>query len=359
MWKAWAIDLDYLVFRNDHSLRNIDYLENLRNTQSGTMSKKDYYKILGVNEKATSDEIKSAYRKLAKEWHPDLNPNRREEAEQKFKEINEAHETLIDPNKRAIFDRSASGFTDFNFDWGNHWHATNTYVDTKQPRDVTGAIEVSLEEVALGSKRTFSITHEVDCTACSGTGSTSNKVKTCTKCSGSGQVQQARQVGFFTVAQLTVCPSCSGRGSIPDDPCVACKGTGEQTKDQTISIDIPVGVSHRDQLRAIGMGRHGGDLKIVVIVRSHPKFERYGNDLKCSVEIPFLTALKGGKHSITGLTGSPIELDIPRSVPFNEEVLAKGKGIAGGNLLVKIQFKLPKLNDEALTKIEEIIHAQK
>lgn len=310
----------------------------------------DPYVVLGVAKTATQDEIKSAYRALARQWHPDMHqePEKKKEAEEKFKEIGSAYETIGDPDKRAAHDRR--GEDPFAAFMNNNFHIRRV-----PPKDTIGNIEIDLIDAAAGVSRKVTIEHEVACEACDGTGSSTKKKRTCQRCNGAGHIviNQGNQVFIFT--QSITCPGCSGQGQIPEAPCGTCSGTGEQTKMDTLELTLPAGVDNRHVLKAAKMGRHGGDLLIYVIVRRHPKFERVGNDLHCSIEIPFRTALIGGKVSTTGLNGEQVELEVPRGCQYGGEIAASGKGICGGKLVAKVNFQVPCLPDHLVRLVASLL----
>lgn len=312
---------------------------------------KDYYKILEVAKTATQDEIKQAYRKLAKKWHPDVNPENKAEAEAMFKEVGEAYDTLCDPDKRASYDRpeqnSFGGFGDAFKNWN--------FNQSKTPRDIMAGLEISLEEAALGGVRHVTVEHDANCSACNGTGSSTKKTAVCDGCNGAGSVTSTRSQGHFMFSQTHVCRKCQGIGNFPEVVCETCGGSGEETRTSTIEVNIPAGIQTRDILRAEGMGRRGGDLKMFVVIKPHPRFERIGNDIYCDLEVPFITALQGGIAHVNGLDGIPVSLQIPRGCAHGAEITAKGKGIIGGDFKAKIRYNLPSLDDETVKKVVNLI----
>lgn len=165
----------------------------------------------------------------------------------------------------------------------------------------------------------------------------------------------SQRMGNGHFAHSTTCSFCNGRGRLPEVACPSCGGTGEKMKEEKIEFTIPAGVDSHHVLRIPGMGRHGGDMRIFIMIRNHPRFERIANDLYCSVSIPFLLALRGGKMQTTGLLGESIELDVPRACPYGSQVVADGKGIKGGNLVARIHYQLPFLNEDALDKVSNLI----
>ncbi len=307
---------------------------------------KDYYATLGVAKTATPEEIKAAYRKLAREWHPDRHKeDEKAKAEEKFKEIGEAYETLSDPQKRSEYDNPR--VNPFHFDYAHNWDMSQA----KAPKDIKATLEIELIDAAQGICKTVNLEHDAPCPACEGTGSKTKKTKTCSRCNGAGH--QTVQRGFFTMSQT--CMICRGSGQLPEETCPDCQGHGEIKKVDTVKIEVPAGIQEYQILRVKGMGRHGGDLRICIEIKPHPKFERLGNDLYCSIEIPFKTALKGGKATTTGLTGEQVEFDVPRAIGYGDEVVAVGKGILNGSLRASVNYKIPCLSDEAVNKITDIL----
>lgn len=317
------------------------------------MPRPDYYSVLGVSKDAPQDKIKEAYRKLAKKWHPDVNPTKRAEAELKFKEIGEAYEHLSDPNKRAAYDQPDFGmpFPDFG-----HWNWTNTAPPNKRaPKDLMSPLEIDLVEAATGGKRQVSYMHSVDCGHCAGTGSETKQMNKCGRCGGRGMITITDGHMSFLFSQTVTCPQCVGHGSTPEEPCKKCSGSGSMQKENNIEVIIPAGVDTRHVLRLPGMGNHGADFKIFIVVRPHHKFQRQGGNIHCVIDIPFKLALGGGKMKTTGLLGEEVELDVPQACGYGINVEAKGHGIAGGNLIAKLQYQIPKLDQEALSKIQDLI----
>lgn len=308
----------------------------------------DYYQILGVSKDDPPEKIKEAYRKLAKKWHPDVNPNK-DEAERKFKEIGEAYEHLSDPQKREQYDRRNEPLPGWN-DWG--W---GRFAQKPREQDLLASLEIDLAEAAIGGKRSVKYQHIIDCEQCDGSGSATGNMVSCSRCNGRGAVSISSGRSAFIFSTTTICSACAGTGAAPEQPCHACGGSGDQNKDETVEIVIPPGVDTRHVLRIPGMGTRGGDFKIFLVVRSHPLFERHGNDLHCSTDVPFDLALSGGQTTITGLLGDSVEIDIPKACPYGAYTVAVGKGINGGNVVAKIRYKLPMLNQENLDKVLSII----
>lgn len=311
----------------------------------------DYYDILGVAKDASQEDIKKAYRKLAKLWHPDTNPNNKDEAERRFKEIGEAYSVLGDPDKRADYDNPHQGHAEFFEGFSRQWQPINV----RGPKDVTGMVEISLVDAATGGTRKLTVEHDVNCPACDGTGSSTKKTINCSGCNGKGFQTVNRNMGFFNISQTLPCMNCGGAGKKPESDCPECNGDGELEKESLIQIQIPVGVDNRHVLVIPGMGRHGGALKLIIVVKPHPQFQRNGNDLFCSIEVPFMTALVGGIFKIPSLTGELVDLNVPRGAEYGSELMIADKGIAGGSLRAKINYKIPCLDDDAISKIKQII----
>lgn len=312
-----------------------------------------HYETLGVAKDATQDDIKAAYRKLAKKWHPDVNPDSKDEAEKKFKDIGEAYEILGDEAKRADYDNGGIGRAGMHFDPFMHFH--RNWAAATRPQDTIGTIEIDLADAAKGLTRRIEIQHEAECADCDGTGSATKKMNRCGYCRGNGFITTARGGKNFNVSHTVTCPKCV-HGEIPEVPCKACGAVGEIKKTETIDLKIPQGVDSRHVLRVPGMGRHGGDLKIFIMIKPHPRFEREGNDLHCLMNIPFKTALLGGKVRTKGLLGDDVDFEIPRGCQFDAKIASGGdNGISGGKMYGHVRFVVPCLDDETADKISKII----
>ena len=317
---------------------------------------KDYYDVLGVKRDASQDEIRSAYRTLAKKFHPDVNSGNKKEAEARFKDIGEAYGVLGDADKRRRYDAGGQGgFPGFPFDPFEWMGAQQAHRQERNDRNIFGRIEISLEEAATGTSRTVSIDRIGHCDACGGSGSSTSRRKVCQACGGSGRVVFQTMSGFMAFRQVVACQGCEGKGSVPEASCPACGGAGSLRRSETVEVHVPVGASSKDVLRVEGMGHLDGDLLIYVSVKPHPVFEREGNDLKCRIEIPFATALGGGGVEIEGLLKEKISIEVPRACPHGREAAMRGRGIAGGDLRVTLEYSLPKLDDPALSVILGIL----
>lgn len=338
-----------------------------------TATKIDYYEILGVNRNADEKEIKKAFRRLARKYHPDVNPGNKS-AEQKFKEINEAYEILSDPKKRADYDRfghaafeqgfgagPGPGFEGFEFQrgfdfgdiFGDLFGRRAERVPTRG-EDLTYSIEISLEDAVFGTSPHITVNKEVICSQCGGTGAQPGiSPQNCPDCRGAGQISSTR--GFFSFSQT--CPKCSGAGKINITLCRACVGRGKTLKTDTISVNIPPGVEDGSKVRLAGIGGAGerggppGDLYIITRIRPHPFFERKGDDLYCEVPISMSEAALGGKIEIPTIDGMA-SMIIPSGTNSGQKFRLKGKGIphlkggGRGDQYCSISIVGPKVLDE-------------
>ncbi len=318
-----------------------------------TMSKKDYYEVLGVNRDASDDEIKKAYRKLAMKHHPDRNPDN-PKAEEHFKEAKEAYETLSDGQKRAAYDQyghaafeaggmgggnpfgaagaGAQGF-DFSDIFGDIFGGNRggNRSSAQRGSDLRYNLEITLEQAARGTETEIRIPTMAECETCHGSGAKAGTSPTpCTTCGGQGQVRM--QQGFFSVQQA--CPRCHGTGKMIASPCKPCNGQGRIKKHKTLSVKIPPGVDNDDRIRLTGEGEHGinggpaGDLYVVVHLKPHAMFQRDHNDLHCEMPISFSTAALGGEIEIPTLDGKA-SIKIPAETQSGRQFRLRGKGIKG------------------------------
>jgi len=330
---------------------------------------KDYYKILGVDRNATEEEIKKAYRKLALKYHPDRNPNNKE-AEEKFKEINEAYACLSDPEKRANYDRfgtpeglnsEAAGFGSFSYAFsdifedifGDFFGTFTGYKKRNRPTkgaDLRYDLTITLEEAVKGSEKEIKVPRWVNCDICGGTGiKPGAKTIICPECNGTGYIRF--QQGFFSVSRT--CSRCGGTGTYITVPCNKCKGEGKIRKYKDISVKIPAGVDDGSRLRITGEGELGnyggppGDLYIIIHVRPHKFFKRQGLDLYCEVPISFPQAALGGEIEVPTMYGKE-KIKIPAGTPSGKEFILKGMGVpklgstSKGKQIVRVYIDVPK-----------------
>ena len=333
------------------------------------MAKRDYYEVLGVERGASDAELKKAYRRLAMKYHPDRNPDDKE-AEEKFKEANEAYEVLTDPNKRAAYDQyghagvdpnmgagGAGGFGGANFSdifgdvFGDIFGGGGGRGRSSVQRgsDLRYTLELDLEEAVRGTSVTIRVPTLVACKTCDGSGAKKGTAPvTCTTCGGHGQVRM--QQGFFSVQQT--CPRCHGTGKMIADPCNDCHGHGRVEEQKTLSVKVPAGVDTGDRIRLAGEGEAGvnggpaGDLYVVVSVREHKIFQRDGKNLYCEVPISFADAALGGELEVPTLDGR-VKLKIPEGAQTGKLFRLRGKGVtpvrggSAGDLLCRVVVETP------------------
>ncbi|EPX84505.1 chaperone protein DnaJ [Rubellimicrobium thermophilum DSM 16684] len=325
----------------------------------GHMAKRDYYEILGVTRGASAEEIKKAYRRRAKDLHPDRNKDN-PKAEAEFKELNEAYEVLKDEQKKAAYDRFghaafeagmggrpgggagagfrangdfASAFSDvFDDLFGDIMGTRGARARQAAQRgnDLRYNLRLTLEEAYRGLQKTITVPAAVTCSTCRGTGSEGgSEPVTCPTCAGMGKVRA--QQGFFTVERT--CPTCSGLGQIIKNPCRTCHGTGRVEKERTLSVNIPAGVETGTRIRLAGEGEAGlrggppGDLYIFIEVREHPIFTRDGADLHCRVPVSMTTAALGGDIEVPTIDGGRARVRIPEGSQSGRQMRLRGKGM--------------------------------
>src|SRR5208283_4117302 len=309
------------------------------------MAEKDYYDILGAKKDASQDDIKKAFRQLARKYHPDLNKGSKE-AEEKFKEINEAYQVLSDPQKKTQYDQV--GHADFR---------PGDYAGYKPLRY---EIEISLADAFHGTKNTVGVPHHFTCGTCHGTGGEPGSMRICPTCQGSGEVRNIQRNGNRQVMNISVCPACRGEGRIIDKPCPACKGKGSVQKTRKIEVSVPRGVEDGQFLRIPGEGEPGenngppGDLYAVIHIRPDRTFDRKGADLYSSVVVRLETALLGGEVEVPTITGKA-HLKIPPGTQSHTLFRLREQGMPylnsdkRGDLMVKTIVKIP----EKLSKKQE------
>lgn len=332
------------------------------------MAKRDFYEVLGVQKNAAADELKKAYRRLAMKHHPDRNPDSKE-AEDKFKEANEAYEVLSDADKRAAYDRYGHAGIDPNMGGGGGGAGGAGFGDifgdvfgdifggggrggqqrSNRGSDLGYTLELDLEEAVRGAKVKISVPTMTECEPCDGSGAKKGtSASQCRSCNGSGQVRV--QQGFFVMSQT--CPSCHGRGTVITDPCGSCRGEGRVRKQKTLEVKIPAGVDTGDRIRLTGEGEAGaqggpaGDLYVQISVREHRIFKRDGADLYCEVPIDFADAALGGELEVPTLDGR-VKLRIPEGAQTGKLFRLKGKGVkpirshSQGDMLCRVVVETP------------------
>lgn len=349
--------------------------------------KRDYYEVLGVDKNASDDEIKKAYRKKAKQYHPDLNPNN-PEAEAKFKEANEAYEVLSDAQKKARYDQFGHAGVDPNygaggagggmdFDLGDLFGSFfgggfggGRQANPNAPRrgdDVQERVTISFEEAAKGCKRTVETTRIENCSECGGSGAAKGSTpKTCPECGGRGQVQTQQRTPFGVISTSKACPKCGGKGKIVDNPCTKCRGGGRVRRRASVEVNIPAGIDDQQIINVRGEGNKGpnggpaGDLHVVVFVRPHPFFERDGYDVWYNVTVNYAQAALGASLEIPTLEGK-VKWDLPAGTQPGEVFMLRGKGIQKlnsrekGNQLLRVIVDVPKkLTESQKTLIRKL-----
>ncbi|WP_406059749.1 molecular chaperone DnaJ [Streptomyces sp. NBC_01077] len=363
---------------------------------------KDYYKVLGVPKDATEAEIKKAYRKLARENHPDANKNDAK-AEERFKEISEANDILGDAKKRKEYDEARALFGNggfraggpggggsFNFDLGdlfgggaqggaggfggggggigdvfgglfNRGAGAGTRTQPRRGQDIESEVTLSFTEAIEGATVPLRMSSQQPCTACSGTGDKNGTPRVCPTCVGTGQVSRGSGGGF---SLTDPCVDCKGRGLIAENPCEVCKGSGRAKSSRTMQVRIPAGVSDNQKIRLRGKGAPGerggqnGDLYVVVHVDTHPVFGRKDDNLTVTVPVSFTEAALGGEIKVPTLGGPAVTLKLPAGTPNGRTMRARGKGAVRkdgtrGDLLVTVEVAVPKeLDDKARDALE-------
>ena len=333
------------------------------------MSKRDYYEVLGVSRTCTEAELKSAFRKLAMQHHPDRNPGDNE-CEHKFKEINEAYDVLKDGDKRAAYDRfghaafeqgGMGGAQGFSADFGSAFAdifegifgmpgGRGRSTGRERGSDLRYNMEITLEDAFEGKTAQVRIPTSVTCEACSGSGAKAGtKPKACSTCGGMGKIRHAQ--GFFTLERT--CPSCQGRGQVIEDPCKACGGAGRVTRERTLSVNIPPGVEDGTRIRLAGEGEAGvrggppGDLYIFLSLAPHAFFQRDGADLHCRVPISMVTASLGGDFEVPAIDGSKAKVKVPAGTQTGRRFRLSGKGMPvlrskqTGDMYVQVSVETP------------------
>jgi molecular chaperone DnaJ len=336
------------------------------------MAKRCYYETLGIARGASEQELKSAYRRLAKEFHPDCNPGDTR-AELRFREVSEAYEVLKDPQKRAAYDHFghaafdggggargfgpdfASSMSDIFDDLFGEFMGGRRGQRQRSSRergaDLRYNLEISLTEAFAGKTAQICVPTSVSCETCSGSGAKAGtKPTTCPTCGGHGKVRASQ--GFFTIERT--CPNCQGRGETIEDPCQSCRGSGRITKERTLSVNIPAGVEDGTRIRLAGEGEAGlrggpaGDLYIFLSIKPHEFFQRDGADLFCKVPISMTTAALGGQIEVPTVDGSATRVKVPEGSESGKQFRLKGKGMpvlrskVSGDMYIQVEVETPK-----------------
>jgi molecular chaperone DnaJ len=338
------------------------------------MAKRDYYDVLGIGKGASDQEIKAAFRRLAKECHPDrCNGDRNSET--RFKEVNEAYEALKDPQRRAAYDRFGhAAFDHGSMGPGGHGFGADfsasmsamfddlfgEFMGQRRPRqrsarergaDLRYNMEITLNEAYEGKTAQICVPTSVTCEACTGSGAKSGtSPTTCRTCNGVGKVRASQ--GFFTIERT--CPNCQGRGEVIETPCPSCNGTGRVTRERTLSVTIPAGVEDGTRIRLAGEGEAGlrggpaGDLYIFLSIKPHEFFQRDGADLFCRVPIAMTTAALGGQIEVPTIDGGKTRVKVPEGTESGKQFRLRSKGMPvlrskqQGDLYIQVEVETPK-----------------
>lgn len=341
--------------------------------------KRDYYEVLGVGKGAGETEIKQAYRKLARQYHPDVNPGNKE-AEEKFKEATEAYDVLSDPEKRSRYDQFGHAGVDPNqagggFDMGGFGDIFDMFFGgggaqrrggPQRGADLRYDMTLSFEEAVFGVEKTIQIPRQEICPDCHGSGAADGThPSTCSQCHGTGQVKTAQRTPFGQFQTVRTCPACQGEGKIISTPCKTCSGQGKVRRVKEIKINVPAGSEDGLNLRLSGDGEAGakggppGDLYIVLHVKPHKFFEREGNDVYCEVPITFVQAALGAEIEVPTLDGS-VKMKVPEGTQTATVFRLKGHGVpyrrgnGRGDQHVRVLVTTPtKLNEKQKELIRE------
>ena len=353
------------------------------------MAKRDYYEVLGISRSASQEEIKKAYRQLARKYHPDANSGD-EQAEVKFKEVKEAYDVLSDQSKRASYDRFGhqddfqgfgsggfEGFGDFTsgvediFEafFGGGFTSGSRRRSSSGPRrgsDLRYDLEVTLEDVVHGKTATLTIPRTENCSRCEGSGAKEGtRPETCNACGGTGQQQVVRNTSYGRFVSVHTCNSCRGEGRVIKEKCPDCQGEGKVMREKNIELNIPAGVDNGSKLRVPGEGEAGtrggppGDLYVFIHVLPHDLFRRQGNNILCDVPISFVDAALGNEIDVPTIDGKT-KLRIPEGTQPETQFTIRGKGIPNirgfgkGDLVVNVKVEVPrKLNAKQKKILQE------
>lgn len=336
--------------------------------------KRDYYEVLGVGRDASTDDIKKSFRKLAKQYHPDMNDGDKT-SEAKFKEVNEAYEVLSDPDKRARYDQfghaaGQAGFGDFSGGFGDigdifdmftggmfGGRSSGRRAGPQQGANLRYDLTINFEEAAFGVEKEISFTREDTCDKCGGSGcKPGTSRKTCGTCHGRGQVSSSVRTPLGMMSTSRPCPDCGGEGSRIESPCQDCLGRGHIRKRRTLKVKIPAGIDNDQRIAVRGEGEpgerggQGGDLYVYISVRPHKLFRREGSDLRYEMPITFSQAALGDKIDVPSLEG-PVSLSIPEGTQPDTTFRLEGHGIqrlqgrGKGDLFIKVKLEVPQKLD--------------
>ncbi len=338
--------------------------------------KRDYYEVLEVSKGASADEIKKAYKKLAKKYHPDMNPGNKE-AEAKFKEVNEAYAILSDEEKRSKYDRYGhdafdpssgaggfgGGFGGFDFGdifssffGGGFGGSSRAQNGPTRGEDLAYRLSLEFEEAAFGCKKEIEFTHTESCEKCGGKGAENpNDVTTCSRCGGRGTIVVTRNIGFGSMQVNQTCPNCNGQGHIIKNACKGCGGKGTVKKLKKLEVNVPAGIDDGERIQLRGQGNAGtkggpaGNLFVTVNVRKHRVFVREGTILHIEMPISFVDAALGAKITVPSLEGGTIEFSIPEGTQTDTVFNLRGKGVpflnnpkVRGDMRVTVVVEIPK-----------------
>lgn len=338
--------------------------------------KRDYYEVLGVSKGASDDEIKKAYRREAKKYHPDLHPGDKQ-AEANFKEVNEAYEVLSDSEKKERYDRFGHAGVDPNFagggggfdgfgdfgdifsnifggGFGGFGGGSTRRNGPQRGQDIRQVVDITFEEAAFGCKKNITVTKQEECPTCKGSGAKpGTSPMTCKRCGGQGQVRQQTRTPLGYMTNITTCPDCKGTGKVVTDPCKDCRGTGRVRKTRTVEINIPQGINHGQTMQVSGHGEMGsrggpsGDLLVTIRIKPHPIYKREDYDVFIEIPITFVQAALGASIRVPTLDGI-VEYDIPEGTQTGTVFKLKGKGIPyirgknRGDEYVTVEVEVPK-----------------
>jgi molecular chaperone DnaJ len=351
---------------------------------------RDYYEILGVTRDSDKEEIKRAYRRLARKYHPDV--NKEPGSEERFKEINRAYEVLSEPETRARYDRfgeagvsagAGAGYQDFGdmggfadifesffsgFSGGGVGQPTRRRTGPVRGDDLRLDLKLDFREAIFGGEKEIRITHLETCTTCNGSGAKpGSRPKTCVTCAGAGQVRRATRTPFGSFAQVSVCPTCNGAGQVIEDKCEVCNGNGQRQEAKKLKITIPAGVDNGTRLRVSGAGDAGqrggpsGDLYVYLFANEDPEFQREGINILSEIKITYLQAILGSRLEVNTVE-NPEELQIPPGTQPGTVLRLEGKGVprlgnpvSRGDHLITVLVDIPtKISPEERELLEKL-----